>query len=144
MSIRSLPLTIALLLTALFGVACQPDADGSATASSEVASFEHQLLSTLTVADDGTLGIRDAATFEALLGDEHSAALADLERLNARIRAGVVDGFDDESQLFDFDIVGAFSADPMLKSNERCRDTCTFGTCCVRGWWIFCWGYGTC
>lgn len=138
-----------LLLTAT--LACQAPSDAPVAEVSEAAlpegeAFGAALLSTLTVTEDGALTFRDEARARQLLGKDFTEAAREMELLNQAIDAGQVPPFRDDAALLDYQLV--LQADELSSdhayASTRCRGSCLGGTCCVSGWWIFCWGYGTC
>ncbi|WP_437623998.1 hypothetical protein [Sorangium sp. So ce1151] len=99
----------------------------------------------LTVESDGTLSISDDA-LARIPRDQREAALMSLASLNQRIHSG-----EEQPFVLDDPRLTAKSADPAqaLVSICYCADGCCdsaslMNMCCASGFWIFCWGYGTC
>lgn len=143
---------LAVLLLSL--AACQVDATPSSSdlaaveAPSSSESFASALVLTLGVDPQGRLVIRDDARARELLGKDYAEAARELDLLDEAIARGVVPPFRDDAALLDYHLVAddaeLTSAEAPAWASGRCRGSCLSGTCCVSGWWIFCWGYGTC
>lgn len=143
-----------MLTLLLLTVACQgpieaepsrPDAVEAAADTPE--AFAAALIQTLTVSLDGGLAFRDEAGARALLGKDFPEAARELAQLNASIAVGTVPPFRDDTALLDYELVeddAELQAGHAPAAATRCRGACVSGMCCVSGWWIFCWGYGTC
>jgi len=136
----------------LLSAACGAPADHAAASPAVVAddpdAFAASLLSTLTVTPDGALAFRDEARARQLLGKDFAEASREMDLLNRSIADGLVPPFRDEAALLDYEVVldadELSPGDDRLSASSRCRGSCLSGMCCVSGWWIFCWGYGTC
>lgn len=152
------------LILSTFAVAAILVAVGALSASAHAGeSFTPNraadLVATLEVSLDGTLAVHNPVEALAILGDDWPAARAELERLNAGIRGGRITPFGVDDDLGNYQIIdrgscsssgqGTPQSSPFSVQTEavacRCdRGCCSRGTCCKRGWWIFCWQIGGC
>lgn len=102
---------------------------------------QHAVSDYLLVQEDGTLALR-ASALPMIPADQRDAASQSLDDLNHRIQIGAERPFTVDDSRLKMPI-GDNGAQPM--GNCFCGDgCCSQHMCCKSGWWLLCWGYGSC
>ncbi len=105
-------------------------------------SYQQALLSALAVNQDGTIRFQNWSKAQRLLGGDFAQAAGEMNFFNSKILSGEIKGFKSVDQLKHFELTEPVPQ--FITTSTLCSRTCYQGTCCCRGWWIFCWGYCNC